>query len=436
MEQDKTLAPGNGAPSILRNVLETYSAQSFRILGALLFNIWLTRLMMPADRGYYGVGLALAMMATQFGQFGLNTANTYFAAKEPELRRALLGTSTAAAVVLAPAIILIVLAVHWIAPGSIVMPNNCLAVSLVFIPFALSYIFFQGLLLGTYQIRQYNLLEVLNRYIPLAALSGLVLIKSVTPTTVLMCVVVGQAVACLWAWKDLYSQSKGMTVSMPLVGRLLRYGVRVHLATVFSFALFRISLLMVAHMRSAAEAGFFSLATSLAEYMSLPAQFAGLVLLPHLCALKDTKKKFQLMMHWLLGIAALTAPLFLLGGFVGFPIIRLLFGEKYVPAFRGFVWLLPGIYFLGLAVVTIQFITAIGYRLSVPGVWLAVLVVNLAGNLYFIPKYGYVGASALSSACYAIAFFLIFLVAYWNRNSEDISSNSAVVTADYEALQA
>jgi O-antigen/teichoic acid export membrane protein len=436
MEQDKTLPQEKCAPSILRSVIETYSAQSFRIVGALLFNIWLTRLMMPAARGYYGVGLALAMMATQFGQFGLNTANTYFAAKEPELRRALLGTSTVAALVLAPAIILIVLAVHWIAPDSIVMPNSCLAVSLVFIPFALSYIFFQGLLLGTHQIRQYNLLEVLNRYIPLAALSGLALIKSVTPTTVLFCVVVGQAIASVWAWKDLYSQSKGMTVSIPLVRSLLRYGIRIHLATVFSFALFRISLLMVAHMRTAADAGFYSLGTSLAEYMSLPAQFAGLVLLPHLCALKDTRMKFQLMMRWLLGIAALTAPLFLLGGFVGFPIIRLLFGEKYVPAFMGFVWLLPGIYFLGLAVVTVQFITAIGYRLSVPGAWLVVLVVDVAGNLYFVPRYGYIGASALSSACYTVAFLLIFLVAYWNRNSEDITSNSAVLTAECEALRA
>ena len=55
---------------VLRNVMETYSAQMVRVAGALLFGIWLTRLLAPTARGYYGVALTLATLATQFGQGG------------------------------------------------------------------------------------------------------------------------------------------------------------------------------------------------------------------------------------------------------------------------------------------------------------------------------------------------------------------------------
>jgi O-antigen/teichoic acid export membrane protein len=423
---------------ILRNVAETYSAQLLRVAGALLFNIWLTRLLAPAARGYYGVGLAVAMMATQFGQLGLNTANTYFVAKESHIRNVLLGNSVLATLVVAPVLIVIVIIVDTVFPSLIAIPNGPLIVALCYIPFALAYIYFQGLLLGIHQIRRYNLLEVANRYIPLAILGVCALISVVTPTAALTGVVLGQAIACVWAWASLYSHSDRVTYSIPLMIDTLRYGVRIHLATVFSFVLFRADLLMVAHMRSPAEAGYYSLATSLAEYMSLPASVAGMILLPHLSSLHESPEKFRLMLQWLLGIGAVMMPLFAFGGYIGYPLIRWLFGAKYLPSWPGFVWLLPGIYFLGLACVTVQFVTSIGYKLSVAAAWFFALVLNLGANLYAIPHYGIVGASATSSICYALAFFLIFLIAYRHRRSEAAPHRSKArdISMDYGVFRA
>jgi O-antigen/teichoic acid export membrane protein len=409
---------------IFRNVAETYSAQLLRIAGAVVFNIWLTRLLSPPARGYYGVGLAVAIMATQFGQFGLNTANTYFVAKEPRLRSVLLGNSVLTTLIAAPVLILIVFLIHIIGPSWIAVPNEPLAVALCYVPFSLAYIFFQGLLLGTHQIRQYNLLELSNRYIPLAVLGVCVLLSSVTPVTALAGVVLGQGVACIWAWTTLRSHPDGAAYSWPLMTDTLRYGVRIHLATVFSFILFRADLLMVAHMRGAAEAGYYSLATSLAEYMSLPASVAGTVLLPHLSSLHESPEKFRLMLQWLLGLAALMMPLFVAAAYIGNPIIRGLFGEKYLPSWPGFVWLLPGIYFLGLACIAVQFITSIGYKLSVAAAWFSAVVLNLAVNLYAIPHYGIVGASVSCSVCYALAFLLILLIAFRHRRSDAVPHRS------------
>ncbi|MFY9746301.1 MAG: oligosaccharide flippase family protein [Acidobacteriaceae bacterium] len=415
---------------VLRNVMETYSAQMVRVAGALLFGIWLTRLLAPTARGYYGVALTLATLATQFGQGGLNTANTYFAASDPRLRRTLLGNSTLLALIIAPCLILVTFSVFRWAPGSLSLPPDCLALALCYIPFALAYIFFQGLLLGTHEIRTYNLLEIANRWLPLAILTVCVVAGVVTSTTVLAAVVLGQIVACVGGGIRVYRVSGGISWSPSLLRRMLRYGIRVHLGTIFSFLLFRADLLMVAHMRAPAEAGYYSLATSLADYLILPATVAGSVLLPHLSTLPDTFEKFRLMRKWLLGMAVATAPVFALGAIVAYPLVRWLFGIRYVPSVPGFLWLLPGVYFLGLACVSVQFITSIGYKLSVPAAWFCILLVNLAGNVYAIPRYGFVGASILSSICYLAASIVIFLIAFSHRRA-----NLSHSQAEYLALR-
>jgi O-antigen/teichoic acid export membrane protein len=410
---------------IFRNVAETYFAQLARIAGGLAFNIWFTRLLAPADRGYYGVAIAVALIGAQFGQTGLNTANTYFSAKQPGVSKSLLGNSTLAVFTIAPVLLLIIFLVTKAASGSIATTRQCLTLSMCYIPFALGYFYFQGLLLGTHQIRKYNFLEIINRYVPLAALAFLVWIGKVTSTTVLAGVLFGQIVACLWAWGILYRTTDGMAVSWPLMGNMFRYGIKIHLATVFSFLLLRADLLMVAHMRNAEEAGYYSLATSLAEYMGLPAFVVGTILLPHLSVLNDTKRKFQMMLHWLGGVSVVTIPLFVFAGFLGHPIIRWVCGPRYLPSLPGFLWLLPGVYFLGLSCVSVQFITSIGYKLSVSAVWFLALVLNLSGNFYAIHRYGFVGASIMSSICYGLVFIFIFLIAWKHRKFDENVTQSA-----------
>ncbi len=403
--------------SVLHHVMQTYVAQIVRVGGALLFGIWLTRLLAPGARGYYAVALALATMATQFSHLGLSTANTFFAASEPRLRRTLLGNSTVLSFFIAPCVILITLTIVRCVPGSLGLPPSCLALSLCYIPFALGYMIFQGLLLGGREIGDYNLLEVLNRYLPLAVLAVLVASGRVTPARILGAVVIGQVVTCMWAWIRLYRVSGGISVSSSVMRRMLRYGVKVYLATVFSFLLFRVDLLMVAHMRTSSEAGYYSLAASLADYLSLPATAAGSILLPHLSAIQETFGKFCLMRKWLLGMAAATIPFFALSAVIAYPLVRWLFGARYLPSVPGFLWLLPGVYFLGLACVSVQFITSIGYKLSVPFAWLCILLVNLTGNLYAIPRYGFVGASVLSSICYFAAAVVIIGIAVYHRRA-------------------
>jgi len=415
-------SPVPNTSNLLRHVMETYSAQIVRVAGGLVFGIWITRLLSPSARGYYGVAITVAVLATQFGQLGVSTANTYYAARDPRLGRTLLGNSLLLTLIIAPCLILLTLLIVRLFPSSLVIPRSCLLFALCYIPFALGYNLFQGQLLGSYEIRTYNLLEVANRYIPLGLLLVWVMIRSVTAASILGAIVIAQAIACLWALIRLYFISRGLNWSAGRLRPVLRYGVRIHVATIFSFLLIRADLLMVAQMRGATEAGYYSVAASMADYLTLPATLAGSVLLPYLSALPATLAKFRLMSKWLLGMAAATAPLLALTAFAASPLVRWLFGARYAPTVAALLWLLPGVYFLGLASISVQFITSIGYKLSVPAAWLGALLLNIAGNLYAIPRYGFTGASILSSVCYAACFLAIQSIAWRHRNERFIPS--------------
>ncbi len=88
-------------------------------------------------------------------------------------------------------------------------------------------------------------------------------------------------------------------------------------------------------------------------------------------------------------------------------VIPLLFGREFAPASLAFRWLLPGIYFLGLQVILVQFLNGRGFPIVIVFVWLGAFFVNLALNLFLIPRFGYLGASYASSLVYSLVFVLV-----------------------------
>jgi len=89
------------------------------------------------------------------------------------------------------------------------------------------------------------------------------------------------------------------------------------------------------------------------------------------------------------------------------PIIPLLYGRAFLPAVPAFQCLLPGIFFLGIEVVLVQFINSMGFPMHVVYIWGFSTLLNIGMNLYAIGKYGIIGAAMVSSICYLIVFALI-----------------------------
>ena len=92
------------------------------------------------------------------------------------------------------------------------------------------------------------------------------------------------------------------------------------------------------------------------------------------------------------------------------PVVRIFFGLAFLPSVGAFVWLLPGIFFLGIETVLVQFLNSMGFPRIVVGGWLVCCVANVGLNLWAIPAYGIVGASVVSSICYSLICVVVIVI--------------------------
>ena len=168
-------------------------------------------------------------------------------------------------------------------------------------------------------------------------------------------------------------------------------------------------------MLGATEAGYYSISQVLAENTMMFPVVVGLLLFPKLSALREREEKVQLANKAVLVTAALMLPTVLIAALAAAPIISIAFGRSFLPAVTPFAWLMPGTYFLGIETVMVQLLNSEGFPSIIVVAWIADTIINVALNLWAIPRYGITGASVASSVCYFMMFLIVSAVV-WKRN--------------------
>jgi O-antigen/teichoic acid export membrane protein len=195
--------------------------------------------------------------------------------------------------------------------------------------------------------------------------------------------------------------------------------MRAYWAALFGFLVLRIDLLMVKYMKGATEAGYYSVAATMTDYLGMLPVVIGTVLFPKVAGLPDLTKRLQLTQKAATLTALMMLPAVLVAALCARPLVGLLFGSAFLPSSDSFVLLLPGIFFLSVEVVLVQFLNSVGFPKSVVVIWIFTCAVNIGLNLWAIPRYGMNGASVVSSLTYCLAFLLVALLTrdHWRKES-------------------
>ncbi len=374
------------------------------VLGATT-TVIVARSLGPAGRGSLASVYALMTLLAQLGTFGIASANPYFAAREPHMRARIAGNSLWFAGVVGPVMAAAGVLVKFAAPGAlgdVSWPE--LAVGMFAVPVMLSSLFLQSMLLAEGRTVLYNSVEV-----GAAALTVLLLI-TVLPLAgggvllALSLMVLPQVVALL-----LYvsAMRRHGPLLRPLDGALARrmvgYGARAYVATLIAYMLIRIDLLLVNGIQGATAAGQYSIAVALADALYLLPVSVSVNLFARLARGSADREMslgvFHLVAVGYLIVCALAAPL-------AGPAITLMFGPAYHPAIALFLWLLPGVYCLGVLTVIAYHFAAHGMPRELVFVWGPGLAVNLALNIILLPREGTLVASIASTVAYAIVLIL------------------------------
>jgi O-antigen/teichoic acid export membrane protein len=104
----------------------------------------------------------------------------------------------------------------------------------------------------------------------------------------------------------------------------------------------------------------------------------------------------------------------------------------YGPAFADVPFLvlilLPGVYFLGLETVQVQYFNSLGLPKVIPLFWVGTMAVNVMLNVVFVPRYGAFAAAAVSSVSYAIMFVLVAV--YFRRQTGKLLHESFLLRSE------
>src|SRR6266480_812833 len=333
---------------LVRKISATFATQILRLLMSFAASVIVARILGPTNRGLFALALATGTLGVQFANLGLHTANTYFAARDQNSLPSLLGNTLVVSLGFGTAVSVALWGVfHY--GGLIYLKGGILLLALLWIPIGLAYLLGQNLLLGIQRIAFFNSAEIINRALPLALVVLLLLLRLRTVEAMFGAMLAGLTGSCFYVFYRLRQQCKSsLVISFEFMRKNFNYAAKAYLAALFCFLVVRSDLFLVQRFIGIQEAGYYSVAVTLAETLSLLPATIGMILFPRLSEYQILHSKLQLTWKASITTAAILLPTFVLAGLFSRYIIVGLFGHAFERSFWPFVLLLPGIFFLGL----------------------------------------------------------------------------------------
>lgn len=212
---------------------------------------------------------------------------------------------------------------------------------------------------------------------------------------------------------------------------MVRYALIALAANVIFFLVYRVDYWFVKKFCTTAELGNYIQVSKSGQMLLIIPGIISSVVFPHTASgemnpadMKDNIMRIGRITTMLYSV------LFIVMGLSGKWIFPLVFGRTFQLMYVPFLLLLPGIWALSnLSVLSAYFAGVNRVKINVQGAILALLVI-LAGDVLFIPRFGIFAAAIVSTAGYTVNFMYSFFIlqkehpvsvsGYWRLNKEDI----------------
>ncbi len=369
---------------------------------SLAVSIVVARHLGPGGKGVLAVLGVVAGLAVQFGNLGLHTSSAYFVARSPSylpgVAANVVWSGTGAGILISLGIFMLSLVQPALFKD---IPAPYLLITLLTVPLLLISSCLQNVLLGLQRISAFALVDVVAKA---AAFLFTVLLLVCFSKGVWELILLGAAIALAttvaYAYLIFYSGGLHLAFEPGLFKEMLRYGLRSYAACFMAYLIIRSDMLLVNYFLGSREAGWYSVAVSFTDLLYLFPSAVATILFPQVSAGKDGDGALTLKVSRV--TMATYGSLCLLAGVLARPVVVFLYGELFLASVRPFLWLLPGIFMMGMLNIFAQDLAGRGYPVFAVVIWLPALLLNIVLNLLWIPRFGIVGASWSSSLCYTL----------------------------------
>jgi O-antigen/teichoic acid export membrane protein len=362
----------------------------------------------PAGRGDLLVIVLWPPVVAMLAGLGLPTAYRYWMAREPERVSYLF--SNAVLYTLAVGVVSVVLA-NLIVPHLVGQRSPqvmmLLRVYQVNIPAALFLDLMRGLLEGTRRFGWAGAARMIFFGVQAIGFAGLWSVGHLTLATAMITMITAQTSSMLLAliavWRQLRPSWQPSWIEFK---NSMHYALRDYPGGVADFTTLRLDQLVLAAMASNVAIGLYVVAVRLSEMTTLVADAIADALMPEVAASKAENRaellwarslRLAIYMHLvLLPPLWLAAPL----------ILRILFGERFVPATGAFRWLLLAAGVWSLGSIVISGLRGFGYPGLSTVARFSAAAVTTVGLLVLLPRLGITGAAIASLIGYSVMLFI------------------------------
>ena len=215
---------------------------------------------------------------------------------------------------------------------------------------------------------------------------------------------------------------------------LLRDSLGIWLVTILGLLHFQGDMVLLSLLQPPAEVGIYSVAYKFVEQsFLLPALFMGAVFPILARRIREDRERSQELIRKSFAFLLLQAiPLALVLAVMAGPLVRLVAPAEFDPAAEPLRVVSLAVPLIFAATIYSNVLVVLNRQRALIGAAVASLALNMGLNLYFIPRYSYMGAAWTTVASEAFAFVILFLLArraYGLRLDYGFASRLAVPTA-------
>lgn len=370
----------------------------------LLGSILVSRALGPEGRGMYYVPTMAVTVAFAVVHLSVELANTYLFSERIYPLRRLANAAAAAALVLGPAGILLILGAFALGRTTIFagVSLDYVAIAAAALPFMLHATWMAHVFMLAKRLPRSQTALLVGAVVQAVGIVTLYAIGALDVIAVLLLYVTNYVVAwALHAWWSRRFAPPLPVFEKKLMSDVLGHGLRSHLGFVGYTVLLRGDVFLVNAYLGAADVGLYSVAVVFADFIWLVSQPLATAALPfqaersiaHAAAL--TLQTARLCVLIALGLGLTMAATLWIG-------IPLVYGSEFADAYVVLLVLLPGVCAMALVRPLWNWLLRQGRPWRVTGLVVGAIAVNVALNAILLPAVGVVGASIACSVAYLL----------------------------------
>jgi O-antigen/teichoic acid export membrane protein len=394
----------------IRDFAMTGGTQVVKSFGAMIGGILVARALGSSGKGVISVLVALGGLAVILMSFGVHLSGVYFLGRFTSDREAVVSNNLLVGVLggLLTGLLLVI--------AGVLFRNQLLrGVDMgLFLLFAISVpcVYFnefgQRIALGLGRIGGYNVPELVEGSSLLVGTAAVLVIVGphLLPLVVLRVLIAAGISIFLF----LYIRRVGhyrFRPSRDLLRRQVKYGLKNYTSSLLWLFLLQSDLVLCNYFLGSSPTGVYSVAVSLGIPVTMLASIMGPLIFQRVASnqsrpsrIANTNRALRVLLP-VLGLSAIVL------GVSARWLVTFVYGSSFSGAAEALILLLPGLMALSFETVLMSFLAGEGSPRIVYWAPLVGLIVNLAANLFAIPRWGIDGAAATSSIGYIIVLLLV-----------------------------